>query len=539
MENKVYGKVVGKIVVPQEILAKVNGTFSRGVKEILLSEDGDFYFVLTDNSEVFLGNIKGAQGVPGPVGPIGPVGPQGYSPVKGKDYWTETDKKEIIEEASEGIVQGSDGFSPYVEIRDGENSTFVSITDVNGTQTFEVPDGTPGKDGYTPIKGVDYFDGEPGKDGEDYVLTQADKEEIAAMIPGGGGGGGSAEVTAESIKTALGYVPADEADIPEVPTKVSAFENDAGFITAKDIPVIPEVPVKSVNGKTGAVQLSYSDVGAEKAGEVAAHNIANDSHNDIRIVLNNAATTATEAKNLASNASQTATNASNKVDDLEGRMDSGEFKGEQGVAGTSVTVSNVSESSADGGNNVVTFSDGKTLTVKNGTKGAAGANGVSCTHSWNGTTLTVTSASGTSSANLKGDTGEQGPRGEKGDTGASGKSAFEYALEGGFTGTETEFMEKLATEKTEKVTGSGAITVTIEENKDYAYTSVTSLAMTAAAVNCRGFIGFGNSKPTINVTGFTASNGDDITSAAAGEVWEFSVLAFNGGAYIIWQKKGE
>lgn len=34
-----------------------------------------------------------------------------------------------------------------------------------------------------------------------------------------------------------------------------------------------------------------------------------------------------------------------------------------------------------------------------------GKNGVSATHSWNGTTLTVTSSSGTSSANLKGDAG--------------------------------------------------------------------------------------------------------------------------------------
>lgn len=42
--------------------------------------------------------------------------------------------------------------------------------------------------------------------------------------------------------------------------------------------------------------------------------------------------------------------------------------------------------------------------------------GVSTTHSWDGTTLTVTSASGTSSANLKGEKGEQGERGEKGDS---------------------------------------------------------------------------------------------------------------------------
>ena len=48
-----------------------------------------------------------------------------------------------------------------------------------------------------------------------------------------------------------------------------------------------------------------------------------------------------------------------------------------------------------------------------GSDGANGKDGVSATHSWNGTTLTITSASGTSSANLKGD---------KGDTGAAGVS---------------------------------------------------------------------------------------------------------------------
>ena len=49
--------------------------------------------------------------------------------------------------------------------------------------------------------------------------------------------------------------------------------------------------------------------------------------------------------------------------------------GSAGKDGTSVTVSSVSESTADGGSNVVTFSDGKTLTVKNGSKGSAGTNG--------------------------------------------------------------------------------------------------------------------------------------------------------------------
>ena len=46
-----------------------------------------------------------------------------------------------------------------------------------------------------------------------------------------------------------------------------------------------------------------------------------------------------------------------------------------------------------------------------GTDGEDGTDGVSCTHSWNGTTLTVHSASGTSSANLKGAKGEPGKDG--------------------------------------------------------------------------------------------------------------------------------
>ena len=46
--------------------------------------------------------------------------------------------------------------------------------------------------------------------------------------------------------------------------------------------------------------------------------------------------------------------------------------GQAGKDGTSVTVKSVSESTADGGSNVVTFSDGKTVTIKNGSKGSNG-----------------------------------------------------------------------------------------------------------------------------------------------------------------------
>lgn len=49
--------------------------------------------------------------------------------------------------------------------------------------------------------------------------------------------------------------------------------------------------------------------------------------------------------------------------------------GTDGKDGTSVTVSSVTESTVDGGTNIVTFSDGNTLNVRNGSKGDAGKKG--------------------------------------------------------------------------------------------------------------------------------------------------------------------
>ena len=134
---------------------------------------------------------------------------------------------------------------------------------------------------------------------------------------------------------------------------------------------------------------------------------------------------------------------------------SGEFDGKDGNDGYSPTVS-VSKS---GKVTTVTITDKngtKTATINDGTNGTNGTNGVSATHAWNGTTLTVTSASGTSSADLKGAKGDKGDQGEKGadgsagakgdkgDKGDAGKTAYAYAKDGGYTGTEAEFANELA-----------------------------------------------------------------------------------------------
>ena len=62
-----------------------------------------------------------------------------------------------------------------------------------------------------------------------------------------------------------------------------------------------------------------------------------------------------------------------------------------------------------------------------GKDGINGKNGISATHSWNGTVLTIVSASGATSANLKGEKGEKGdvgPQGPKGDTGLRGEQGI-------------------------------------------------------------------------------------------------------------------
>lgn len=286
---------------------------------------------------------------------------------------------------------------------------------------------------------------------------------------------------------------AKDEDIPTKPEDIGAQPSGNYALKSE----IPSVPVQSVNGKTGKVQLSAAEVGArpdnwmptaqevgalpstytppnqtaEQVGAdpkgtavsaVSQHNTAEDSHNDIRLELKaindrltaffdsdnqtldelseivayitsnksliDAITTSKVSvtdivNNLTSNVankplsaaqgvvlkglidavsnslasyalkSEIPTKVSKLQNDsgyltqhqdisgllprtelptaintaLEQAKQSGEFNGENG---TSVTVKKVTESTEDGGSNVVEFSDGKTITVKNGRKGA-------------------------------------------------------------------------------------------------------------------------------------------------------------------------
>lgn len=68
----------------------------------------------------------------------------------------------------------------------------IASGDFKGEPGKDGKDGRDGNDGYTPVKGVDYFDGQNGKDGRN---------------------GSDASVTAGNIRNALGFDPANAADL--------------------------------------------------------------------------------------------------------------------------------------------------------------------------------------------------------------------------------------------------------------------------------------------------------------------------------------
>jgi hypothetical protein len=133
---------------------------------------------------------------------------------------------------------------------------------------------------------------------------------------------------------------------------------------------------------------------------------------------------------------------------LEEAKESGEFDGE------SISISEVEESAESGGISVITFSDGTKMQVRNGFTPYIGDNGnwfignVDTTIKARGTDGTSVTVSSVTESTASGGTNVvEFSDGKKLNVknGKDGKSAYKYAQEGGYTGTETAFAAKLAT----------------------------------------------------------------------------------------------
>lgn len=272
--------------------------------------------------------------------------------------------------------------------------------------------------------------------------------------------------------------------VKEIPTKLSQLTNDSNFITSSGAPVQSVAGKKGAvtltPGDVGA------DASGTAASAVSTHDGSNTAHSDIRELItgltnrlntlaNSDDTTldqmaelvayikanrgliesiTTDKVNVADIVNNLTTNVTNKPlsaaqgvaikglidslntavgkkldasalptaveDALAAAKESGEFDGSDG---TSVTVKNVTESTADGGSNVVTFSDGKTVTIKNGSKGSAGTNGTSVTvtnvssSTADGGNNVVTFSDGKTLTVKNGTKGSTGSKGDKGDKG--------------------------------------------------------------------------------------------------------------------------
>ena len=138
-------------------------------------------------------------------------GENGYTPVKGTDYFTEAEVAQIKKDA-----KGDDGYSPTVEI-DGnsvENGTRVIITDKTGKHEFIVMNGT------TPTK-VSELENDAG-----YVVS-------------------------ESEHTYIGYVS-------EINQMLVANDNGLTGVYGKDVSVLAK-NITSIRSETGAIAVDVSN----------------------------------------------------------------------------------------------------------------------------------------------------------------------------------------------------------------------------------------------------------------------------------------
>lgn len=148
-------------------------------------------------------------------------------------------------------TDGNDGFSPTIEVTSLIGGHQVAITDVEGTQTFNVMDGQKGEDG---ADGQDGSDGEDGfspsasvsKSGHIATITITDKdgtttatvsdgsaaEEVDPIFLASAAAGiASSDITAWNNKSDFSGDYDDLTNKPPIPSKTSDLTNDSGYIT--------------------------------------------------------------------------------------------------------------------------------------------------------------------------------------------------------------------------------------------------------------------------------------------------------------------
>ena len=264
-------------------------------------------------------------------------GNDGYTPQKNVDYF-----------------DGNDGFSPTVSVSKSGKVTTITITDKSGTKTATINDGADGDDGKdatanygvcstaagTAAKAVT-VDGFELKTGEVVTVKFTATNSVSnptlnvnntgaypmifkgnsvAAYPVFGVGALEADKLYQFVFTGSNYELVGGLHVDRLAGTNAGYAKSGGDIDFNSgVGTLKNgvVPVKSVNGKTGAVSLnaddvgarastwmpsasdvgarpntwtpSYSDVGADKSGAassaVSGHNTNTSAHNDIRLLI--------------------------------------------------------------------------------------------------------------------------------------------------------------------------------------------------------------------------------------------------------------
>ena len=233
-----------------------------------------------------------------------------------------------------------------------------SGTEVAAVLDFYIPRGEPGRDG---SNGRDGTNGSNGRDGVDGVSPTVNVQEISGgnrvtitdkngsqvfdVMNGknGEGGGGSGGGT-------------DGEDGGYYQPSVSSDGILSWSASKADMPSVESANIKGPAGQDGAPGKDGTSVTVASVSTSSEDSGAN-------------VVTFSDGKTV------TIFNGSKGSPGKDGSDGRDGQDGAPGKDGTSVTVASVSESTEDGGTNVVTFSDGKTLNVHNGSKGSPGEPG--------------------------------------------------------------------------------------------------------------------------------------------------------------------
>lgn len=198
------------------------GATGNGIESCVLNSDYTLTITFTDGTSVTTSSIRGEQGAKGDTGSTGPTGPTGSTGPKGDpftyDDFTEEQLAALVGPQGPTGPTGPQGQTGSTGATGNGISSCVLNSDYTLTITFT--DGTSVTT--TSIRGEKGETGETGPQG-----------------PQGPQGSGEDNVQSDwnvTDTTSDAYI-LHKPTIPTVPANVSAFTNDAGYLTLADLPV--------------------------------------------------------------------------------------------------------------------------------------------------------------------------------------------------------------------------------------------------------------------------------------------------------------